>query len=96
MHYFYKARKSISLVVNSKKFIQTVSQLKKKKNKVEEEAWINVEKEFNAYFGVTRRIANQLRQKYCFYVIFFRFSTASINLRVKISSISDIFASVIS
>ena len=34
-----------------------------------------------------------LRQRYCFYV-FFRFSTASVNSRAKISSISDIFDSV--
>ena len=60
-----------------------VSQLKK----IKYETWIEIEKEFNIYFGATRHTAKQLRRRYCFYVFFFRYPTASMDLSVEISSI---------
>ena len=53
----------ISLIQKRKKIIECketykVSQMKKN------EAWFDIEREFNLYFGVTRRTAKQLRQRY--------------------------------
>ena len=53
----------ISLIQKRKKIIECketykVSQMKKNK------AWFDIEREFNLYFGVTRRTAKQLRQRY--------------------------------
>ena len=82
-----KENQFLLLLIQKRKKNVECKETKNFKNKRKNDACINIEKEFNDYLGVTCRIAKQLRQKYCFYILCFRFSMASINLGVKISSI---------
>ena len=86
-HTVFTKENQFLLLIQKKK---TIIEYKETKfPNLKKKGWINIKKEFNAYFGVTSCIA-----KLPFLCLFLLIFKVLINSRVKISSISAIFASV--